>query len=145
MDSLAGALQVLATTDRKVVLVTHRSAQKAITRQVRLGKELTELYPGRVLHLHVRATNIGSQARERTQRSRSFLFAGLGFVVARLFGASLLSFYENGVVSHQLPISPQVIGTMATRTTHPQSLRLMGDLLEAVEPGWDSCATTSSG
>jgi len=136
LDSLAGALEVLSRTDRKVVLVTHRSAQKAIKRQVSLGQKLAEAFPKRVLHLHVRATNVGEMSRERTQRSRSFLFAGLGFVVARMFGAKTLSFYENGVVSHQLPISPQVIGSMATRTTHPKSLRLLRDLLDVVDPGW---------
>ncbi len=33
--------------------------------------------------------------------------------------------YENGIISHNLPISGQVVGTMATRTTHPLSLLLL--------------------
>ena len=125
LDSLTGAMEVLAKTDRKVVLVTHRSAQKAIPRQNDLGKELARRFSGRVQHIQVRATNVGTYARERTQRSRSMLFGTLGHVVAAMYGAPRVSFYENGVVSQQLPLSPQVVGSMATRTTHPLSLALM--------------------
>ena len=37
-------------------------------------------------------------------------------------GFDLLRFYENGVVSMNLPMSAQVVGTRATRTTHPRVL-----------------------
>lgn len=122
LDSFAGALETLATTERRVVLVTHRSAQKLVARQVRLGKWLQERFPGRVLHIHVRAHRVGPEARETTQRSRSFLFTALAQVIARSFGARRICIFENGVVSHNLPISSQVIGAMATRTTHPLAL-----------------------
>jgi hypothetical protein len=56
---------------------------------------------------------------EYTQRSRSFLYAALACVVARLFGRRRVRFFENGVVSINLPISEQVVGARATRTTHP--------------------------
>jgi 7-cyano-7-deazaguanine synthase in queuosine biosynthesis len=134
LDSLAGAIEALATTDRRVVLVTHRSAQKMIAHQDRLAQALSDRFPGRVLYIPVTARRRGSEARETTQRSRSFLFAALGHVIARLFGASSISFYENGIVSHNLPISPQVIGSMATRTTHPLSLLRLEAFLCAIEP-----------
>ena len=132
LNSFAGALEALSEGDAKVVLVTHRSAQKAIRRQRDLAKCLERRFPGRTRHVQVRATRIGGKASESTQRSRSFLFAALGYVVARMFKARRLSFYENGVVSHNLPISPQVIGTMATRTTHPGALLRLGRLLDAL-------------
>jgi hypothetical protein len=50
-----------------------------------------------------------------------------------MLGASKVSFYENGVVSQNLPISPQVIGTMATRTTHPLALVKLERLLHALD------------
>ena len=59
------------------------------------------------------------RVQENTQRSRSFLYAALASVVARLFGQTRICFYENGVVSINLPISEQVVGARATRTTHP--------------------------
>lgn len=129
LDSFAGALEVLSTTESKVILLTHRSAQKAITRQVELGQYLVQRFPSRVLHVHVLARRKGEQASDSSQRSRSFLFAALGQLVAKAFGAKRLSFYENGVISHNLPISPQVVGTMASRTTHPLSLRKLNTLM----------------
>ena len=60
--------------------------------------------------------------REYTQRTRSFLFAALGVTFARMSGLDRLRFYENGVVSLNLPPSPQVVGARASRTTHPRVL-----------------------
>jgi hypothetical protein len=48
--------------------------------------------------------------------------------VARVFGLSRIRFYENGVVSLNLPISEQAVGARATRTTHPQVLNGFAEL-----------------
>lgn len=125
LDSFAGALELLATTMKRIVLVTHRSAQKAITRQVKLGEYLAGRYSHRVLHVHVVARRTGGAAVDSNQRSRTLLFAALGQAAAQAFGARRVSFFENGVVSHNLPLSPQIVGTMATRTTHPLALRMI--------------------
>jgi len=135
LDSFAGALEALKMRPGKVVLVTHRSAPKAITRQTDLGACLKREFGGCVLHLHVRATRARKASKESTQRSRSFLFTALGYVVARMAGASRVSFYENGIVSHNLPISPQVVGTMASRTTHPLAIKKLQELLDLLEDG----------
>lgn len=134
LDSFAGALEALATHHRKVVLVSHVSAPKVQKRQEALARCLATRFPGQVLHIPVRATRVGAEAAETTQRSRSFLFASLGQVVARMIGAKEVRFYENGVVGHQLPISSQVVGTMATRTTHPLSLQLLNALMARLAP-----------
>jgi hypothetical protein len=74
------------------------------------------------------------RVQEHTQRSRSFLYAALACVVARLFGKTRIRFFENGVVSINLPISEQVVGARATRTTHPVVLerfrRFFGEPIE---------------
>ena len=132
LDSFSGALEALSTTSGRVALVSHRSAQKVIPRQDYLAKYLMKRFPGRVLHIPVRATRVGKEASESTQRSRSLLFAALGQVIAQMLGAQHVSFYENGIVSHNLPISPQVIGTMATRTTHPLSLTKLNALMGVI-------------
>ncbi len=132
LDSYAGALETLASTASKVILLTHRSAQKAIPRQTELGKELSESFSGRVLHINVLARRHGQEANDTTQRSRTLLFAALGQLVAKSFGASRVSFYENGVISHNLPISSQVVGSMATRTTHPLTLTRLDRLLQTL-------------
>ena len=132
LDSFSGALETLATTDRRIALVTHQSAQKLISHQLRLAKELSKRFPGRVLHIPVKATRVGTEASDTTQRSRSLLFAALGHVIARMLKAQRISFFENGIVSHNLPIGPQVIGSMATRTTHPLTLLRLQALLDSL-------------
>ena len=57
----------------------------------------------------------------------------MGALAARMFSASRLKLFENGVVSLNLPISEQVVGTMATRTTHSKSVALPGRLLHLVD------------
>src|SRR5690606_31489283 len=133
LDSFAGALDALTNRPGNVILVTHRSAQKAVTRQVTIGEFVKGRFGKRVLHLHVRATRARTVSSESTQRSRSFLFACLGHAVARMADARRVSFYENGVVSHNLPISPQVIGTMASRTTHPLVVRKLQAFLDLLD------------
>lgn len=135
LDSFAGALETLATTSQKVLLVSHQSAQKVIPRQDKLGAYLAHRFPGRVQHLQVKARRRGAEGKETTQRSRSLLFTALGWAAAKALRIPRLSFYENGAISHNLPISPQVVGTMATRTTHPLALKKLNDLLELLGPG----------
>lgn len=133
LDSLAGALEILEQERGKVILVTHRSAPKIIARQDALARQLQQRYRNRVSYLPVKATFKGQEPAERTQRSRSFLFAALGYVIARTAGANRLHFFENGIVSHNLPLSPQIIGTMATRTTHPAALGKFEALLGLID------------
>lgn len=134
LDSFAGALETLDSTTERVVLVTHRSAQKAIPRQHDLGCHLSGRFPGRVLHLEVMARRVGQEAVETTQRSRSLLYSALGFAAAHGYGASRIDFFENGIVSHNLPLSRQIVGTMATRTTHPLAIRRLYEFLDLVGP-----------
>ncbi|QQA41512.1 hypothetical protein [Pelagovum pacificum] len=138
LDSFAGALETLSASTERVILVTHRSAQKVIPRQVELGEILKKRFGSQVMHLQVQARRKGQQGRDDTQRSRTLLFTALGQAVARTFGARRLSLFENGVISHNLPISQQIVGTMATRTTHPLGLKLMNDLLGLIWPGGPS-------
>src|SRR5207245_709593 len=70
--------------------------------------------------------------KEYTQRTRSFLFASIAAIVARLFGLKRIRFFENGVTSLNLPITPHVVSTRASRTTHPKPLAGMRSLLSRV-------------
>ena len=64
---------------------------------------------------------------EYTQRTRSFLFFALGCVVGQMMGCDRIRFFENGIMSFNLPIAPQVVGSRATRSTHPIVLQQMTD------------------
>lgn len=123
LDSLGGAVQEIFAENRSVALVSHRSSPKIDAKQKLLVQDLVARGPAhRPFHVPVWINKEKSLGREYTQRTRSFLFATLGAIVARLFGLWRIRFYENGVVSINLPISPQVVGSRATRTTHPQVL-----------------------
>ena len=132
LDSLTGAFEALSSDETRPILVTHRSASKTVSVQKRLIKELADRFPRRVSWAPALGTLVGQEARETTQRSRSFFYAALGYAAASVVGASRISFCENGIVSVNLPISRQVIGTMATRTTHPLFLHRLQDLLSQV-------------
>jgi len=133
LDSLAGAIQEAVIDKRRVALVTHMPTRKLEKRH----GHLRELLKGRCgghapMHIPVSINKDKALGREYTQRSRSFLYAILGGTVARMLGHSRVRFYENGVVSLNLPPSSQIVGAKATRTTHPQSINGFARVLSAV-------------
>jgi 7-cyano-7-deazaguanine synthase in queuosine biosynthesis len=122
LDSLAGAVNELSA-NKRVALVSHRSATKIAGAQLNLVQELKRRFGfDHVLHVPVWANLDGSLGQESTHRTRSFLFAALGAVTARLFDRDGIQFFENGIVSLNLPPVAQVVGARATRTTHPQTV-----------------------
>jgi hypothetical protein len=133
LDSLAGAVDQLEDNER-IVLISHRSSPQIFERQKYLARELSSRFPKRVFHVPVRITKHNVEAIETTQRTRSFLFAALAVVVGQLAGQKRLRFYENGIVSFNLPIASQVVGARATRSTHPRVLSdlqsFLSDLLD---------------
>ena len=101
-------------------MVTHKPTHKLNRRHRKLLEFLTSAAAHKPLHIPVVINKDKSLGREYTQRSRSFLYAALGATVAQIFNLRRIRFYENGVISFNLPISAQVVGARATRTTHPQ-------------------------
>jgi 7-cyano-7-deazaguanine synthase in queuosine biosynthesis len=133
LDSLAGAVEESVVSRRRVILVTHRPTEKLNNVQ----KNLENLLAAKAeafapTHLHVRAWKDSNLNKDYTQRTRSFLYASVGATVARMLGLDELRFYENGVVSMNLPVSAQVVGSRATRTTHPRVLADFSKLMSAV-------------
>lgn len=129
LDSLAGAVESLVKNHERVALVSHESSPMVRGKQLDLVDALRSRGEGSsIFHVSVLVRKGKEQAVEFTQRSRSFLFATLGFVVARLFRQTEVTFFENGVVSMNLPVARHVIGARATRTTHPRVLSDFGRL-----------------
>ena len=78
------------------------------------------------LHIPVEVTMTDQlHDTEYTQRTRTFLFFAIGSVVAEMMGCARIRFFENGIMSFNLPIAPQVVGSRATRSTHPLALSQM--------------------
>ena len=132
IDSLGGAVREAITEKRPIAMVSHRSSPKIDNRQKALALDLMARSTSRPIHVPVWINKQKALGKEYTQRTRSFLFASLGAVVARIFDLWRIRFYENGVVSINLPISPQVVGGRATRTTHPQVLNGFAEIFSAV-------------
>jgi len=122
LDSLGGAVIEAVRDKRRVALVSHRSNPKISSKQKRLIESLNGHCHSLPFHVPVWVQKGKALDREYTQRTRSFLYAALATVVARAFRLQRIRFYENGVVSMNFPISEQVVGGRATRTTHPQVL-----------------------
>lgn len=133
LDSFAGTLEAVLDRGHRVALVSHKASPMVASFQRKLVQALRQRAgPDRVLHLSVGVTKGGRKAVEFTQRTRSFLFAVLGFLVAHLFNLDTISFYENGIVSLNLPLASHVLGSRATRTTHPRVLHDFGVLFTQV-------------
>lgn len=134
LDSLAGAAHTLRNSSSRLLLISHQSSTKLAAHQRHLISELSAGFPGRIVHMPVRVSKIGIKAVENTQRTRSFLYAAIAATVAGLSGTENVRFFENGIVSYNLPIAEQVVGARATRSTHPKVLNdlriLMSLLLE---------------
>lgn len=124
LDSLGGAVQESLIDRRRVLLVNHRSTEKLAPRHRTLLQLLNGLAGSAApIHIPVRINKAKELGREYTQRSRSFLYVSLAATIASMVGVNRIRFYENGIVSLNMPLSAQVVGARATRTTHPRVLR----------------------
>lgn len=133
LDSFAGALEEVAEHGQRVALVSHFSASKIAPVQRKLQSTLLDRFgPDSCRHVPVQVQMTAGSMKEGTHRSRSFLFAVLGAITAQAFRLDRVSFHENGVVSLNLPPVGNVLGTRATRTTHPQTLTRFTRLLRRV-------------
>jgi hypothetical protein len=133
LDSLAGAVEELATSSKRLALISHRPSSKIYDHQKRLVAALKDAFPKRVMHIPVLINRQNPlPVKEYTQRTRSFLYASVAAAIAHMFGLGGVRFFENGVISMNLPIAEQVIGTRATRTTHPLTLSMLATLMSSV-------------
>jgi hypothetical protein len=131
LDSLAGAVET-AERGHNSILVSHRPVSTMSARQSKLFKRLKDAFPGRLLHVPVWINKDQRLGQEPTQRTRSFLFSALGAVVGQSINAGGVRFFENGVVSLNLPVADEVLRSRASRTTHPLALHLLQRLCAAV-------------
>ncbi|MBP7946062.1 MAG: 7-cyano-7-deazaguanine synthase [Verrucomicrobia bacterium] len=133
LDSLGGAVEEIVNQKRRVILVNHRPTPKLDKRYQAIREGLDAKAPNNP-PCHIRVT-VHKQKwfnKEYTQRTRSFLFVSLGATIANMLGKSNVRFYENGVISMNLPVCAQVVGGKATRTTHPRVLNGFQTLLSMI-------------
>ena len=120
LDSLTGAIDLLETGHR-LVLVSHYDYGQLAATQQSLAAALREHYgPDRLHHLAVR---VQFEGPELSLRSRSLLYLALGLAAASAFPGPLPLFIpENGWISLNPPLTLNRLGAYSTRTTHPHFL-----------------------
>jgi len=132
LDSLGGAIQSLLIEGRKTVLVRHKTFTNHKNQYTILERELFERSGKRAFFFTVKTGSFKKDKHEYTQRCRSFLYFALAATISHLLGLGEVDFYENGPISINLAMNPQVVGGRATRTTHPQTLFFFQSLFRLI-------------
>ncbi len=136
LDSLYATGILALTENKRPLLISHLSTNKIIGRQRELVEAIKENCKNstnwKFPHWAVRISRQGSEAKERTQRTRSFLYATLGVTAAHALKVADVYLCDNGIISINLPPSSQTIGAMASRTTHPKFIRLYNELMRNI-------------
>ena len=134
-DSLCTAIEAVVDRGQRPVLVSHRPAPNLNARQGKLTELLRNRFPGwEFPHLSFWIHRKGSDAADTSQRSRAFLFACIGAAVAAELDISQVLLGDNGIVSLNLPTSAQLVGALASRSTHPKFIHHFNELLTHIFP-----------
>lgn len=125
LDSLCAVVEAMPSGARPL-LIGHSPAFHIATRQ----REVLALLREKITSWHFPYLSVSIHRRgkkdpkEYTQRTRAFLYAAIGTVIADRLGFREVNIPDNGVVSLNLPINEQLVGAKASRSTHPKFLRL---------------------
>lgn len=136
IDSLCGA-HALLSAGRKVLLVGHQAEGATSAAQKRVFRHLQAAFPRTVclVQCRVARTESGSQRHklppklEDTHRPRSFLFMALAVTVARVAKIQHIYMPENGLIALNPPLQVSRLGSLTTRTAHPQFLLQLLDFM----------------
>lgn len=134
LDSLC-VLVENATSGGRPVAVSHWSTGAHKARQLALLAQVRQRFRGWSfpligLPLHGK----GGDPPDSSQRSRGFLYAAVASAVGGELGLARVLFGDNGPVSINLPINDQLVGALASRSTHPQFLDRFNQLVGALYP-----------
>ncbi|HEX3391574.1 MAG TPA: Qat anti-phage system QueC-like protein QatC [Solirubrobacteraceae bacterium] len=145
LDSLAGAIELLESGER-VVLIGHHDSSLTDHTQTELFARLVGAYtPERVTQrrLLLRPATANAQqarplpdrgrGREITTRTRSLLFVSAGVAIANALGdRTPLYMPENGFIGVNVPLTAARVGSLSTRTTHPLFIQRVAGLLSGL-------------
>lgn len=133
LDSLAGAIELLETTDSELCLVSHQSGQPGVKQTHRLVFEaLNLLYPNRCKHYKYHCGFDHFPSTDETQRTRSFLYTATAFTIAKTYNQNCIYVYENGITSLNFAETQDLMNARASRTTHPKTLSLLEKLFSMI-------------
>jgi 7-cyano-7-deazaguanine synthase in queuosine biosynthesis len=143
LDSFAEAMN-LGHSGEQVHLVSHLTGNQNISKcQASLFEYLNKTFHGQFARTGVRVGALNrttegypfptDQAREETQRTRSFLFLTLAGIAARRTRTKdVIIIAENGQLAIHLPLTSARISAFSTHTAHPEFIESMTRILRAV-------------
>jgi hypothetical protein len=132
LDSFCGAVFALTAPSAAATaptFVAHRDNPVVAAAQRRSSAWITTTLPSTFTLQTLRLAQAEPKL-EPTERSRSLLFAALGIATATGRGAQQLHVPENGWTSLNPPLRANRGGWLSTRSTHPQTFALLGELLD---------------
>jgi 7-cyano-7-deazaguanine synthase in queuosine biosynthesis len=134
LDSLAGAIERLETSNDHVCLVSHRSQPGTIRTQDGLVQALEKQphYKSRISHYPFLCRLTGIRAPEESQRTRAFLYTSIAFALCRALSQDEFFVFENGVTSLNFSRREDLANARASRTTHPRTLALLQSVFSEI-------------
>ena len=146
IDSLTAVVEELRA-GRRPLLISHSSSNVLESHRRKIVEGLRALFSDRTIggRVSVKANRTHSRVVEDSNRSRAFFFASLAMVAAIRRRTSNVLLPDNGWASVNPRINDQLVGALATRSTHPRFLRLFNELSQFVfddaphirNPFWD--------
>lgn len=133
LDSLVGVIDLVADGQKPFLVSQVSSGDKETQRSfaATIGSGLE--------HLQLNHNVVAPWSAERSQRSRSLVFLSYGVLAATCLTShsrgSTITLYvpENGFIALNPPLTPDRLGSLSTRTTHPSFLAAFQGLLDAVD------------
>ena len=137
LDSLIGAIDLLAKGRRPIFVSHYWDAETAKSQNYVLRALKKHFSANKIKSLRVRLGfdrhHLDTGEKEKTQRSRSFLFYALAALAASAFERHMVvNIPENGMIALNVPLDPLRIGALSTRTAHPHVIARMRRLADAV-------------
>ena len=139
VDSLAWVCDALHAGE-SVALVSYFGDGTTGHLQKHMRTQLGGAFPS--YRFHIKQTRPSGAIKRRgfvdkTMRSRSLLFLALGVLVARTQRAERLWMAENGYIAVNVPLHEGRIGSLSTRSAHPQFIDSLNQVLAAADVGVD--------
>jgi 7-cyano-7-deazaguanine synthase in queuosine biosynthesis len=131
LDSLIGTIDLAAAGKRPLVI------SKIVRGDAEKQEEFARTIGGGLRHVQLNDNAVVPKPKDTSQRARSIIFLAFGVVVATSLapyqaGASVpLYVCENGFIAINPALTGSRVGSLSTRTAHPQFLALFQDLLDA--------------
>ena len=133
LDSVAGLIELLETTRKKIILVSHQAGLPEIAlRQNKLFSIISDLYPGRCGHFRFQCDVPNIHFDDKTIGTRGFLYITEAFIRARVFNQDNLYVFENGISSLGFDKVFSSAINSAGRQYHPKTLGLLGILFSRI-------------